>query len=242
MGADPAARPPSPTALVDELERALTGEPATPPAKPAPRRADPVLASPPSGGYVPHSVRRRGGARLVPVAALLTAIALGAAAIIAFAGSSSSDLPKQPAQAAKKPKHKKSHPQAAAPAPAPAGSQPAPAPTQAPASNYQVPVAAGHSSAQGWQLNTQGKQLSDSGNYTAAIPVLERALRAYPAGTTAAGNIQFAYTLFNLGQALRAGGRPADAVPVLQERLKNPDQRGTVQAELDSARSAAGQG
>ena len=31
-------------------------------------------------------------------------------------------------------------------------------------------------------------------------------------------------------------------MPVLEERLKNPNQRGTVQAELDAARSAAGQG
>jgi hypothetical protein len=72
--------------------------------------------------------------------------------------------------------------------------------------------------------------------------VLERALRAYPTGTTAASNLEFAFTLFNLGHALRAGGRPADAVPVLEERLTNPDQRGTVQAELDAARQAAGQG
>jgi eukaryotic-like serine/threonine-protein kinase len=67
-------------------------------------------------------------------------------------------------------------------------------------------------------------------------------VRTFPPGTTAAGDLNFAFTLFNLGHALRAGGRPADAVPVLEERLKNPNQKGTVQAELDAARQAANQG
>ena len=55
-------------------------------------------------------------------------------------------------------------------------------------------------------------------------------------------DLNFAYTLFNLGHALNAGGRPGDAVPVLEERLKNPNQRATVQAELDTAKGDAGQG
>ena len=46
-----------------------------------------------------------------------------------------------------------------------------------------------------------------------------------------------------LSQLVRHGPlRPEDAVPVLEERLKNPNQRSTVQAELDAARNAAGQG
>jgi serine/threonine-protein kinase len=64
-------------------------------------------------------------------------------------------------------------------------------------------------------------------------------VRAFPAGTTS--SLPHAYALFNLGHALRLAGRPADAVPVLEERLKNPDQLGKVQAELDAARAAAGQ-
>jgi serine/threonine-protein kinase len=110
--------------------------------------------------------------------------------------------------------------------------------TQSP---YQVPIATGSSAAEGQRLNAQGKALSDRGDYQAAIPVLERALRAFPSGTTAQSDLNYAFTLFNLGHALNAGGRPADAVPVLEERLKNPNQSGTVQAELDAARSAAGQ-
>ena len=72
-------------------------------------------------------------------------------------------------------------------------------------------------------MNAQGKALSDRGDYQAAIPVLERAVRAFPSGTTAASDLNYAFTLFNLGHALNAGGRPADAVPVLEERLKNPE-------------------
>jgi serine/threonine-protein kinase len=126
----------------------------------------------------------------------------------------------------------------------PKGTQQAPAPAQQqPATSvYQVPQPAGTSAAEGARLNAQGKGLSDSGDYTSAIPTLERAARAFPAGTTAASDLQYAYTLFNLGHALLQAGRPADAVPVLQERLKNPDQRAAVQAELDAARQAAAQG
>ena len=48
-----------------------------------------------------------------------------------------------------------------------------------------------------------------------------------------------AYAWFDLGYALRRVGDPKDAVKVLEHRLKNPDQSGTVQAELDAARAEA---
>jgi ABC-type lipoprotein release transport system permease subunit len=68
--------------------------------------------------------------------------------------------------------------------------------------------------------------------------VLQKAVRAFPAGTA---DINYQYALFNLGHALRLAGRPAEAIPVLEQRLKNPDQHATVQAELDAARRDAGQ-
>jgi eukaryotic-like serine/threonine-protein kinase len=250
MAADASVRPSSPTAFVEELEHALTPvrapEGALKPAparQPAPEPAPKPVPVRQPAAYATHQSGERSRSRLLPVAALLLAIALGAAAVFAFAGGSSSSGSKKPpaAEAGKKKakKQKKSRE-----APAPSGSQPA-APAAAPepsSSGYQVPVAAGSSAAQGAQLNTEGKQLIDAGNYAAAIPVLERALRAFPTGTTAASNLEFAFTLYNLGHALRAGGRPADAVPVLEERLENPNQSSTVQTELDAARQAAGQG
>jgi hypothetical protein len=51
--------------------------------------------------------------------------------------------------------------------------------------------------------------------------------------------VGYAYALFNLGRALNRSGRAADAVPVLEERLRFPNQRGTVRAELRAARRAA---
>ena len=67
--------------------------------------------------------------------------------------------------------------------------------------------------------------------------MLERSVKAFPADTEDT-RLQYAY--FSLGKALRLAGRPEDAIPVLELRLKNPDQRSTVQAELDKAKAAAG--
>jgi serine/threonine-protein kinase len=243
MGADRSARPVTATGLVDELEQALV-EPEPQPEPAAAPQPAPVVerATAPHPGYVRHQ-RSRGPSRLLPVLALLVAIALAAGAVLAFTGGS--DSTKHAAAPAKKHAKKQKQPKAAQQQ-EPATSQPsapAPAPTQQPTSGgYAVPQPAGTSASEGARLNAQGKSLSDSGDYKGAIATLEEAARAFPPGTTAASDIQYAYTLFNLGHALVQAGRPADAVPVLEERLKNPDQRATVQAELDAARQAAAQG
>jgi serine/threonine protein kinase len=240
MGADPAVRPSSPTAFVDELEHALApvlGKPTAPM-----MNEEPAPTTAPRAPYSRHAASRQSGSRFLPLVALLVALALGTAAVLAFTGgSSSSDSQKsQPAAAGKKKakKQKKSK----AESESPASSQPstaAPAPAEPSSSSYQVPQPSGSSAATGASLNDQGYRLSQAGQYTQAIPVLERAVRSFPAGST---DVNYAYALFNLGHALRMAGRPADAVPVLEERLKNPNQGGTVQAELDAARQAAGQG
>jgi serine/threonine-protein kinase len=229
MGPDPAARPATAMAFVDELERAL---------EPTASRLRPVTATVPlpdrsGNGNMRLPVRppvrpaRPRRSWLLPLAALLVAVAVVAGVVL---GSGSGDSPKRDGAASKSSKPKKS------------GGRQAPAEPQQSTSTYEVPQAAGDSAAKGQALNAEGKALIDRGDYAAAIPVLERALRSFPAGTTAASDLNYAYTLFNLGHALNVGGRPADAVPVLEERLENPNQQGTVQAELDAARSAAGQG
>jgi eukaryotic-like serine/threonine-protein kinase len=90
----------------------------------------------------------------------------------------------------------------------------------------------------GAQLNDQGYGLIQQGRYAAAVPVLRRAVRAFPGGTS---DINFAYALFNLGHALRMAGHPDEAIPILERRLRIPDQTQTVQAELAAARAEAGQ-
>jgi serine/threonine-protein kinase len=90
----------------------------------------------------------------------------------------------------------------------------------------------------GAQLNDQGYALIQEGRYAAAVPVLRRAVRAFPRGTS---DINYAYALFNLGHALRMAGHPDEAIPILERRLRIPDQTQTVQAELTAARAEAGQ-
>jgi eukaryotic-like serine/threonine-protein kinase len=54
------------------------------------------------------------------------------------------------------------------------------------------------------------------------------------------GQIDYAYALYNLGNALRLSGRPADAIPYLEERLKISNyKRGVVKQELKTARRLA---
>ena len=88
-------------------------------------------------------------------------------------------------------------------------------------------------------LNDEGFALIQSGRPEEAVPLLERAVSLFPEGT---GDINYAFALFNLGQALNDAGRPDEAIPVLRERLEIPNQTETVQAELDAALAAAGEG
>jgi tetratricopeptide (TPR) repeat protein len=91
--------------------------------------------------------------------------------------------------------------------------------------------------ADGAQLNDEGYALIQQGRYADAIPILRRAVASFPAGTT---DLTYAYALFNLGHALRMAGHPEAAIPILERRLRIPDQTTTVQEELDAARAAAG--
>lgn len=87
------------------------------------------------------------------------------------------------------------------------------------------------------QLNDQGFSLMNAGDYERAIPVLERAVAAFPEGST---DVTLAYALYNLGRSLRLAGRPDEAIPILERRLEFSNQRGVVKKELKAARKAAG--
>jgi eukaryotic-like serine/threonine-protein kinase len=99
-----------------------------------------------------------------------------------------------------------------------------------------VPEPAGEDAALGGTLNQEGFEMIQAGRHEEAIPVLEEAIRAFPPGTT---DLDYAYALFNLGNALRLSGRPEEAVPVLERRLEIPNQTGAVRRELAAARREA---
>jgi tetratricopeptide (TPR) repeat protein len=75
------------------------------------------------------------------------------------------------------------------------------------------------------------------GRYQDAIPVLERAVRSFPAGSQ---DTSYAYALYNLGSSLRQAGRAGEAIPILERRLQIPNQTDVVRRELDQARREAG--
>jgi protein kinase-like protein/tetratricopeptide repeat protein len=99
-----------------------------------------------------------------------------------------------------------------------------------------VPMPAGNDLALGSTLNREGFEMIQAGRYEEAIPVLEEAIRAFPPGTD---DLNYAYALFNLGNALRLSGRPEEAIPVLERRLEIPNQTEVVRRELAAARRAA---
>lgn len=99
-----------------------------------------------------------------------------------------------------------------------------------------VPEPAGDDPALASSLNEEGFALIQAGDYEGAVSVLEDAIRAFPPGTD---DLNYAYALFNLGNALRLSGRPEQAIPVLEQRLEIPNQTEAVRSELEAARSEA---
>jgi serine/threonine-protein kinase len=85
-------------------------------------------------------------------------------------------------------------------------------------------------------LEAQGHSLMEAGNYSQALPVLRQAVQ-----TADPTSLTYAYALFDLGRTLRLAGDPAAAIPVLEARLRIPNQPGIVAAELHMAQQQAGQ-
>jgi tetratricopeptide (TPR) repeat protein len=216
----------------------------------------------PARGGAPSTARRvrasrRRGTRSRPLALGLVGalIAVAVAAIaIAFGsgGEDGSPSPQGDGRRAERPQASEpkrdepdrgANPEAAAPPaeqPTPqeqAPTAPAPAPEEEQPQASEQPAASGP--ATGASLNDQGFQLMSEGRYDEAIPILQRAVNSFPAGTT---DLNYAYALFNLGQALRLAGRPDEAIPILEQRLEIPNQTGTVRRELELARRDAGEG
>jgi hypothetical protein len=233
---------PEPTAAMPRtsLERRPAPAPTSP--RREPPRHEPPRREPPS----PLAAPRRARGPLVPLLALLALAVVGGVLAFALLGggddgkggdSSSTSAAERQQRAerrrARREKAARQREQAQQPA-TPAA--PAPQPdTGGSDSNYEIPQPSGDSVAEGSRLQLQGHEMIDS-DPEGAVKVLERSVKAFPAGTD---DIHLQYAYFSLGKALRLSDRPEDAIPVLELRLKNPDQRSTVEAELERARADA---
>jgi tetratricopeptide (TPR) repeat protein len=183
-------------------------------------------------GRSPRPRRRSNAALPITLAAVI--LALAAIAAIAAISSGGGDDERQAADTRRqeqrdgrqRERDRRQQPAAEQPQ----AEQPA-APAPAPSS--------GTGSASGAELDRQGKALIDQGRYAEAVPILRRAVASWPESSR---DINYAYALFNLGQALNRSGNPAEAIPYLEKRLTWNDQRDVVQAELDLARRNAGRG
>jgi eukaryotic-like serine/threonine-protein kinase len=257
MARDPEDRPASAGLLARDLERALRSRPGTeapteataplsrPKAVPVPGRAAPASGRAPASTSLPPPRQTSTGRPWAALAAVLALIAIVAIAGFAVLGSGDGDQePGQREQAARErgggEERSSSRPESGAgqtgsgqegsaavapPADAPAESPPAG--SEPPEPTTDDPVA----------LNDEGYALMQDGAYDDAIPLLERAVAAFPEGSQ---ELTYAYALYNLGRALRLAGRADEAVPILERRLQIPNQTETVQRELDAARAAAG--
>ena len=191
----------------------------------------------------PPPRRRRPARAWLPVAALLLALGVGGA-IFALRGGTPADTGDRDQateaqarrdRAERRRQDRREPPQAETTTTA----TPTTTTEAAPEPDASAPSEQPKDPAAGRRLNDQGFALSRRGDYEAAVPVLERAVASFPDEST---DINYAFALYNLGRALRLSGRPAEAIPPLERRLRFNNQRATVQRELDLARKAAGEG
>ena len=227
---------------------------------PAPATTGHPRGDGPPGSSGPPTTRRplraagTGGRRprLAALALALVFVALAAAAIVGGATSGGDDensspsadrTPTAPAKPDRAKKNQKAKEDGADEAPAqsapaePAPAEPAPA---EPAPSTSAPQGEGQAvttdAASGAALNDQGFRLMNQGRYAEAIPILQRAADSFPAGTS---DVNYAYSLFNLGKSLRLAGRPDEAIPILEQRLRINNQTETVRQELELAKQQA---
>ncbi|MFL5870949.1 MAG: serine/threonine-protein kinase [Solirubrobacterales bacterium] len=214
---DPERRPVSATAALAILERAATITPGPEPTKPFPARAS----------RIPPERRRIAFLAALAVLAALVAVVLvilltggdegGGQQAKALLGRPTTNEPSTTAQ------HDASS----------AGSDSGGSQDSAPPADQTSAAVTDDGAA----LNDQGYALIQSGDYDAAIPILQRAVDQLRGSSD---QLTYGYALYNLGHALRLAGRPEEAIPILEQRLQIPDQRATVEAELAAARADAG--
>ena len=174
------------------------------------------------------SSRRRTG-RVIALAALLVAIA-GVSAL-ALDGLGGSTQPARHTASAPPKRTATTHASAAKPKTAAATNAPAQS------SSSTTPTTPAPTPPTAEQLQLAGHNELAAGNYPQAIATLRKAIQAAdPSSNT------YAYGLYDLGVALLKSGDPAAAVPILEQRLKIPNQTPVVQQTLNEALQASGQG
>jgi serine/threonine protein kinase len=245
LAKDPGERWPTCTAFVMALERALGQAPAPPPAprpEPPTTRTIPLRPRPAPAVAAPAPPPERRRSRRAPLLVLLGALALGAAvAAVLLSGGDGASTTTPGNQAGRStPTHRQSR--SVPTSTTPGTTTPTAPPATSPTTTTTTPTTSGSASA----LEARGHALLAS-DPAGAVPVLQQAARATGRSTDeclqpAADCLTYAYALFDLGHALRLAGRPAEAVPILQDRLRIDNSRATVQAELAAAQAAAGGG
>jgi serine/threonine-protein kinase len=227
LAKNPIDRWPSANAFVEALASALghgTGDPRgadtdrrAPAAAPLPKGDDTTASG--YAGYPIARAHRRRATTLVIAATTLAAVVAGVLIATAITGDDENSG-RRPDRAADNGPRAEGRNRTERPRGEP---QPSPG---APRAGSESPAA----------LNDQGFALMKAGRYDEAIRLLRPAVAAFPADS---GELTYAYALFNLGRSLRLAGRPEEAIPILERRLRIPNQRETVAKELRAARRAA---
>lgn len=217
---DPEARPASARQALVRLERGAS-------VVEEPTRAFAPVPTPDRG--TPRRGRWGAGAALLVCLAAVAVLVL-----VVFGGGGGDSGGGRGQQAARKGKPERQRQTTAEPeSSTAAATTPAPAPEEDPEASDPEEA----DPASGATLNEEGFELIQAGDYAGAVPVLEEAVAAFPEGSE---ELDYAYALFNLGNALRLSGRPQEAIPVLERRLEIPNQTSTVEEELEAARAEAG--
>jgi serine/threonine protein kinase len=244
MARDPEARPRSAGQLARSLDdafkatqpaitRTVAFDAVDPTPTPAPRRREPVVAAPPARKRTLEKRHPSNAVpRWIPVAVLVAALLVTAGAIAALTGGgdekgTASLAPTTQHQSAKK--AKKKQPQKTQTTQQQTSSQP----TQSQPSTTPAPAAGGSPS----QMQLQAHNLINQGSYDDAIALDKQVVAKGPST-----GLTYAYALYDLGHALRLAGRPAEAVPILEQRMKIDNQRDVVKAELERAKQEAKSG
>ena len=236
LSKDPADRYPSSGELVDHLDDALTGPPATSRTRVIgggpPRRTAPAAAA---GRSEPR--RSNTGVLL----ALLAAAALVAViAVLLLSGGGDGGGNQQAERTPERtatPEKTKTPEKTQTPEPTQTAT-PTPTPTATPAAAETPAPSGGTDLGKARRLQLEGYNARQAGDYAKALTLSQQALDA--CGNSNALD-PCGYALFEKGLALNRSGRPDEAIPVLQERLDRFGDNAAkeVSKELKAAKKAA---